>query len=94
MEFTIPDWRPVSLNCLLRLHWASRNRLVKAEKKLVGMYFLQSGLPKATSKRRVEITVVYARKAGGKVQDSDNSLKNLLDSLVLAGALVDDSPEW
>ncbi len=94
MEFTIPDWRPASLNTLLRVHWARRAKMVREAKDLIGAYFMASGLPKAVGQRRVTITVVYQRKAGGVSQDGDNACKLILDGLKTCGALVDDSPEW
>ena len=87
----IPGYVPASTNRLMRLHWAQRNRVLKAEAELVAAYVLGAGVPRATGKRRVSIDISQAR---GRLMDPDNCLKGLIDHTVKAGALVDDSGEW
>lgn len=90
MKVTIPNWRPISLNVLMRMHWAARNKRVRSDKALIAAY--SSGIPKATGKRMVSLHVVLGK--GGRQLDADNSFKVLLDGLVFNRLLIDDSPKW
>ncbi len=87
--FELPDYLPPSLNDLLG-HWARRNRLKKECREFVGIYGFR--VPKAAHKRTVTITLT--RSGQQKERDADNIPKALLDALVQAGLLVDDSPAW
>lgn len=85
---TIPDYLPQRLNVLLRSHWAVRGRAQKEADHLVCAYGMLSRVPKATTRRRVRLIFFGAR------SDPDSRMKLLLDALVHAGLLVDDSGKW
>lgn len=87
----IPDWHPPSLNKLLG-HWAERGRIKKTTTAIVTLYVMRAGIPKAEIKRRVWIHMVMAPKQ--RCIDRDNAPKAVLDALVHAGALKNDSPKW
>lgn len=89
--FVIPDYLPPTLNVLLNRHWTVRHRASKECKSLVIAYSSLSRIPAATGKRRVSVTFSSRRKI---VSDEDARVKLLLDALVCAGLLVDDSPQW
>lgn len=94
MTVTIPDFLPLSINEMLRMKPGHRSRVLKAEGELVAGYFIQARIPHATTKRRVHLTFAAPEGRGEKVGDPDARLKSLLDYLVRAGALVDDSAKW
>ncbi len=88
-ELTIADWSPTPLNRLLsrvraRIHGKKHDRLI------VVAEALNQDVPRAKVKRRVSVHVT----APGRLPDADNILKSLLDALVAARLLVDDSPAW
>lgn len=87
---TIPNWRPNLLNELLAVHWSKAAKRKKASGNIVRCY--TAHLPKATVKRRVKLHVVLGK--GQRQFDVDAPWKDLLDALVKAGMLVDDSPKW
>jgi len=88
----IDDWNPPSLNTLLRGHWSKRARVKKAATNRVAQAVREAGVPVATGKRRVTITVVGTNRS--HLCDPDNTIKVLLDSLTRSGAIVDDCSEW
>lgn len=87
----LPDYLPTSLNRILG-HWSRRHRLKKSDRELVTFYALHQQLPEAEGKRRVDLRLVLPLR--GRAIDRDNAFKVLLDSLVHAQLLVDDSPKW
>jgi len=86
----IPDWHPARLNALLTCHHMKAHRLKKADAEMLAAYALRAGIPKASGRRRVRLTIVYPSRRW--VADKDAYWKSLLDGLVKAGLLVDDSP--
>jgi hypothetical protein len=86
----IPGWKPVGLNELMRLHWASRRRRLNYDASMVSTYAHMAKVPRAQGRRRVSVRFVLAGR--DRVRDEDNTCKGLYDSLVRCGALVDDSP--
>jgi len=88
---TIPDFIPQNLNRLLRTHWAKRNRAIRADADLVAVLAMQAGIPKARGKRRLSLAVTTNTNVA---PDADNLLKAMLDALVKARLLIDDSPRW
>jgi hypothetical protein len=88
----LPDYSPISLNKLLKMHWAEQGRVKKGDKQIVSHYAGEQMLKPAIGKRRVSLFVTLAK--GGKRMDEDNIFKVLLDSLVACGLLKNDSPNW
>lgn len=80
---------PPTLNQLMRGKLQSRMRLSKTWRSVVAA--LWDGT-KATSKRRVWITIILGPRQRGA--DPDAYFKATGDALVACGALVDDSKEW
>lgn len=87
----IPGYRLPLLNELLRSHPIRRARLKREAAELVWGYALVAGVPRATGRRRVSLWVVAPWR---RLPDPDSADKALLDALVSAGLLVDDSAEW
>ena len=87
---TIDGWRPVSLNHLLKSHWAKRGRRKRHDRDMVALHALAQRVPQATGRRRISVLVEGIR----RLPDPDNLLKSLLDAAVACGLLVDDSGEW
>lgn len=88
----IPDWHPSTLNNLLKRHWATRARIKKQDEEFILFYSLAAGVPKAKGKRRVGQVLTLARR--DRRRDNDGAWKTVLDGLVKARMLVDDSPDW
>jgi hypothetical protein len=87
---TIPNWHPARLNQLFSGHWGKRKRLKDADRDMIGVYC--HGQPEATKKRRVSLIITLGpRQRGG---DPDSYWKSVLDSLVHANMLINDSPNW
>jgi hypothetical protein len=93
-EISIPDFLPTTVNDLLRIHWAARNRLLKEEAQLVAVYARLHAVPPASCRRRVTIAFRAPGGRGRKVGDPEARYKGLLDALVKCGCLVDDSDRW
>ena len=91
-EFTIPDFTPRSANEYTFAKVGTRIRKKKGDRDLVAHYAQQSGIPKATGKRRISLIVTLAK--GGRAVDPDNAWKGLLDGCKQAGLLVNDSHKW
>jgi Holliday junction resolvase RusA-like endonuclease len=98
--FTITHKFP-SLNDVIGLakkHWAQYYRLKKAETSLVAEYvrsLAAAGDFPCDTMDQVSIDFLFFEKAGGRVRDWDNvtfAKKFILDGLVEAGAIHDDSP--
>lgn len=87
----IPGYLPPTLNAMLYRHWAKASRLKKECHDLIAGHALEQGLVKATGRRRVTLTLTLAGRK--KVRDGDSSFKAVLDGLVRAGLLLDDSPD-
>lgn len=91
-EIAIAGWVPPSLNRLVYRHWAAARRIKKAAMEVVILHCHVAGVPRATGRRRVSVAVTVKQKS--HAIDPDNALKVLLDALVRAGVLVDDSARW
>jgi hypothetical protein len=85
---TIEGWHPCRLNELLGC-WQRRARLKRADRQLVTGYAVMQRIPRATGKRRVSLLLTLA--PGQRGADPDAYWKSLLDALVHAGLLLDDS---
>lgn len=92
-KFTIPGYLPPSLNELLGVHWSKRSKMKEHAANLVKVYgWRKCDVACAFRKRTVLITLTRAGRR--KELDADNAKKILLDALVKAGLLGDDSPAW
>jgi hypothetical protein len=88
----VPAWHPARLNELLAGHWARRNRLKRHDGEVLALFSRLSGIPKATGKRRVSLVLTLAPRQ--RAGDPDGHWKSVLDALVAAGMLVNDSHVW
>lgn len=88
----IPRWHPTPLNRLLGCHWGRSARLKRVDREVVGWYVRLTWIPKAVVKRRVQLHLVLAPRK--RAADVDAHQKSLLDALVQAEMLVDDSRVW
>ena len=89
IKIQIPNWHPTPLNKLLG-DWRVSSKRKKADRNLIACY--THHLPKAGQKRRVTLTIILGK--GQRGCDPDAYWKSLLDALVHAGQLNDDSPKW
>lgn len=76
-----------------RMHWAAQRREVSMWAARAGYAFLAQGLPPATGKRRVSITS-YRKQRFRDEANMVGGCKGLIDGLVRAKVLVDDSTKW
>lgn len=88
----IPGWLPCSLNKLLGSHWAKAGRMKAADREQIAAAVKVYGIPVAQCKRRIDVT--YILPPGKRASDPDSQYKSLLDALVHAGALRNDSHVW
>jgi hypothetical protein len=91
-EVEIPGFRPISLNVLLRTHWAKRTGLAASTLLIVGYHLKSAGVPKAAGRRRVGMRITLAGR--DKPLDDDNAWKLVLDTCVATRVLVDDRREY
>ena len=90
-EVTVPGWRPATINALTkRGNHFSASRLKEWDRIAVAVSSIL--IPKAIRRRRVSVEVTMAGRM--KPVDPDAIWKSLLDALVAAGLLVDDSANW
>lgn len=90
----VDGWLPERANVLLRCHWSRRRKLLIAAGQHMGLARLLAGVPRADdTQARRRVSVVY-HQPRGPAADPDARWKHLLDALVNAGLLVDDSPKW
>lgn len=87
----IPGWRPVLDNQLVYVHWATARRRKRADADMLMQAAFALGVPMATRRRRLTLTI---RQERGRFPDDTAPWKSLLDACVKAGLLVDDSREW
>jgi Holliday junction resolvase RusA-like endonuclease len=85
----IPHWRPPLANEWRGRHWSVAHRLRKRAADLLGTYALAQRVPKATCRRSVAVEVVLGPRQ--RQPDRDSMDKLLLDAVVEAGLLLDDS---
>jgi len=69
---------------------AEAHKLKKFDREII--WACGNRIPKATSKRHVDVTIVLRK--GQRALDPDNYLKSLNDSLVNVGLLKDDNRQW
>lgn len=85
------DGHTATVNELLRSVKA-RIRLKRRDRQWLALACRAAGVPRATGRRRVSLTLVYGPRA--RRHDPDGFWKSVLDALVKAGALKNDSPGW
>lgn len=89
--------RGVSPNA--RLHWADKHRAVKAARR-VAWYWFRRVLPLDWQQQPVTLDVIYrcpGRSEGYRPRDIQNAigaLKPMVDGMVDANVVPDDSAEW
>ena len=88
-RLVIEGWHPARLNQLLAGHWSRCHRLKRADRQLVGLESKLQGIPPATGKRRVSLTLVLGPRQ--RAGDPDSYFKSLLDALTHAGMILDDN---
>lgn len=88
----IPSFHPARLNQWDGRHWSRRARLKRGDRELIAYYARVAAIPRAAGKRRVSLRLTLA--PGQRGGDPDAYFKSVLDALVHAGLLVDDSKEW
>ena len=103
-KFTIPG-RFLGRNeseRLARAHWAKANEVKREETDTTMLYAKQAGIKPVDGP--VDVAVLFAEEVrffkNGKrkpLRDADNiqaAVKSILDGLVKAGVMPDDSPDW
>jgi Holliday junction resolvase RusA-like endonuclease len=88
----LDNYHPLSVNRLLKRHPERAERQKRADAQLIGGCALAQGVTRATGPRSVAI--LAAGWPRGRMPDPDNLSKALLDALVQAGLLIDDSQKW
>lgn len=91
---TIDRWTPATVNELIDAHWRRASQLKRIDRNMIAGYVALNRIPPATGKRRVELTITRGESDPGRPVDPDNWFKSLLDALVRARMLIDDSAEW
>jgi Holliday junction resolvase RusA-like endonuclease len=83
-----------SLNRFMRQHWTERlkeRNAWRADLYLIGMAHERAWLKSVAAKKRIRVEICSERK---RLLDQDNlCVKHVLDALVHAGFIADDSPE-
>lgn len=92
MRLIIPEWRPMRLNETMGRHFHVIGRRKKQDRAIVWAYCLKERAPAATGKRRVSLEITLSGRQ--KEADIDAYQKSVLDSLVHAKMLIDDSGKW
>ena len=87
-RITIPRWHPATVNQLLR-SVKGRIRLKKTDRELIGWYARCARITRATGRRRVSLEITLGPRQ--RASDPDAYWKSLLDALVQAGLLIDDT---
>ncbi len=88
---TINGWRPCSTNEMAR-NVKTKIRLKKRDRDVLCAGARQWGLPRATGKRSMSLTIRVPK--GQRRWDTDAFFKSLQDAAKHAGLIVDDSPVW
>jgi|SRR5262245_44324702 len=85
----VPRWRPPLNNEWRGRHWGVAYRLRRKTARLLGTYRFVHGIPRAICRRSVAVEVILAPRM--RQPDADSMDKLLLDALVAADMLLDDS---
>lgn len=95
LTFKAPN-RPLSINESNRMHWAQRSRRLKPWRQIAEVEARNSyKQPKTPVPIHVKISLPFDRKArrDGHNYGSTNA-KSVIDGLVAAGIVPDDTPDW
>lgn len=87
----IENWLPPLLNRSRGRHWSVGHKLTQQAAERLGWAKLAAGVPDATTRRRVAVTLILGPQS--KKCDGD-SLKHFWDGCKHAHLIVDDSLEW
>jgi hypothetical protein len=90
-SFTVPNYLPPTLNAIMRGHLRTRMKKSRECHDLFGHYFKESGIPKATCKRRVMLKLTLGPRRN--TFDVDAPWKGTLDALTACGAILGDRPD-
>lgn len=88
----IDGWHPPTLNSVMRGSIRTRIAAGKRCDHVIAAALAVAGVPAAEGKRRVALSLGFP--PGNSFVDVDAPWKALLDALVKAGALIDDSYRW
>jgi hypothetical protein len=88
----IEGWHPCRLNQLVGCHWGTRSKRKRLDREVIALEALVQKIPKALGKRRISLVLTLAPRQ--RAGDPDSAWKSLLDALVAAGLLVNDSHLW
>lgn len=88
----VTGWRPARLNELISVHWTQKYKRKNADRQKLLVECQNQNIPRAVGKRRLSLVWILGK--GDRTPDQDGLHKSLLDGLVLAGRLRDDSPKW
>jgi hypothetical protein len=89
----IPRWQPARINQFAGHHWSKMHRLKRVDKNLLCGYVAWARIPVATGPREVSLTITLSP-SQRREPDPDGVWKALLDGLVHAKMLIDDSRKW
>src|SRR5262245_29869941 len=84
----IPRWHPATMNQMLR-SVRTRMRLKKRDREMIWAYAMKQHIAKAEGLRRVQLSILL--RPGKLPADADAYWKSLLDALVQAGLLLNDT---
>lgn len=88
----IPKWHPLLDNKMMYKNHHVVKRLKQADVRRLFFELLAAGVPRATGKRRLTLTLTYRR---GQIHcDPFAPFKSLNDALTKIGAWKDDNREW
>ena len=92
-RIVIEGWHPEgTVNNLLGKKIGHVTGIKRQDAKQLAAVCLEAGVSRATTKRRLRVTLYYP--PGHCHHDADNPSKSIRDGLVTIGALVDDAGEW
>lgn len=89
-DVRIELWHPTHLNKLMKAHYYRANAMKRSDRAIIAHYC--KDIPKAQKKRFIGLIIELGYRQRGA--DVDAYQKSLLDGLVHAGVIKDDSKEW
>lgn len=91
-NITIPKWHPTTVNRLLNCHWAVAGKRKSIDRKMICYECKRHRVPRTEGRRRVSLIIHLD--PGQRGADVDAYWKSILDALVHAGAICNDSHRW